>query len=95
MDPFSPAAGAGMSRISTQPDLERHPTALSRIATHKSQHSQTVGRRATTRESRKPLPPFGAGKPYPPPLPEREEYVVEFDGPDDPLHPQNWTMKKK
>jgi len=38
---------------------------------------------------------MGAGKPYPPPLPEREEYVVEYDGPDDPLHPQNWPIKRK
>jgi DHA1 family multidrug resistance protein-like MFS transporter len=42
-----------------------------------------------------PLPPFGANKPYPPPLPAREEYVVEFEDEDDPLHGQNWPMKKK
>ena len=85
----------GMSRINTQRDLERNPTVLSRIATERSQHSGTVGRSLTSRSSKKPLPPFGAGKPYPPPLPEREEYVVQFEGPDDPLHPQNWTIKKK
>jgi hypothetical protein len=22
-------------------------------------------------------------------------YVVEFDGKDDPLHPQNWPLKRK
>lgn len=75
--------------------LERHPTALSRIATQRSQHSGTVGAGLKPRVSKKPLPPFGAGKPYPPPLPEKEAYVVEFDGPDDPLHPQNWPLKKK
>lgn len=85
----------GMSRINTQRDLERHPTALSRIETQRSQHSGTVGRSLKSRESRKPLPKFGGGKEYPPLLPEREEYVVEFDGPEDPLHPQNWPMKKK
>ena len=84
-----------LSRVNTQQDLERHPTALSRIETHRSQHSATVGRTLTSRESRKPLPRFGGGKDYPPPLPEREEYVVEFDGHDDPLHPQNWPMRKK
>jgi DHA1 family multidrug resistance protein-like MFS transporter len=26
---------------------------------------------------------------------ERDEYVVEFDGVDDPLHGQNWPLKKK
>lgn len=79
----------GVSRIPTQLDLERHPTALSRIQTAKSQHSATVGAatrsRTATRNSRLPLPAFGAGKEYPPPLPDREEYVVEFDGPDDVL----------
>lgn len=88
-----------MSREPTQIDeigrLERHPTALSRIITQRSQHSVTVGASLKSRASRKPLPAFGAGKPYPPPLPEREEYVVEFDGPNDPLHAQNWAFKKK
>ncbi len=86
-----------MSRVSTQRDLERHPTVLSRIQTAKSQHVGTVGQSLTgkSRESRRPLPEMGLGKPYPAPLPDREEYVVEFDGPDDPLHAQNWPMRKK
>lgn len=90
---------AAMSRVSTQRDggteLERHETALSRIHTQRSQHSGTVGASLRSRTSRRPLPAFGAGKPYPPQLPEREAYVVEFDGHDDPLHAQNWPMKKK
>lgn len=90
---------AAMSRVPTQRDtgteLERHETALSRIHTQRSQHSATVGASLRSRTSRKPLPPFGAGKSYPPPLPEREAYVVEFDGHDDPLHAQNWPLKKK
>lgn len=84
---------ACMSRATTR-DLERHPTLLSRMATQRSQHNETVGS-TRSRPLDKPLPPFGAGKPYPPPLPEKEEYVVEFDGPDDPLHPQNWSLKRK
>ena len=86
-----------ISRMSTQRDLERHPTVLSRIQTAKSQHTGTVGRSLTgkSRESRKPLPEMGLGKPFPPLLPSQEEYVVEFDGPDDPLHAQNWPMRKK
>ena len=92
-----------VSRMPTQrddiTDLERHPTALSRIQTIRSQHSNTIGAhirsRTTTRQSKKPIPNFGGGKPFPPPLPEREEYVVEFDGPTDPLHAQNWPLKKK
>ncbi|KAI5263784.1 MFS general substrate transporter [Aureobasidium subglaciale] len=102
--------GRNISRVETQyeneADLERHPTALSRIQTGRSQHSATVGANGAdstsfgvfrTRSSKasKPLPAFGGGKPYPPPLPEREEYVVEFDGPNDPMHAQNWPFKKK
>jgi DHA1 family multidrug resistance protein-like MFS transporter len=88
-----------MSRVSTQNDLERHPTELSRIHTQRSQHASTVGTdlrsRSSARASRKALPAFGAGKPFPPPLPAMEEYVVEFDGPTDPLHAQNWPLRKK
>ena len=84
-----------VSRATTQRDLERHPTEIDRIHTHRSQHIGTVGRTTTSRKSKGPLPDFGAGKPYPPPLPEQEEYVVEFSGPDDPMHPQNWPMRKK
>ncbi|KAK9314563.1 major facilitator superfamily domain-containing protein [Lipomyces starkeyi] len=42
-----------------------------------------------------PLPPFGRGKPFPPMLPNREAYVVEYDGPNDPDHPQNYPLSKK
>lgn len=83
----------------TEVDLERQRTsasqALSRIETQRLQHSMTVGEDVTSRPSKLPLPPFGAGKPYPPQLPHRDEFVVEFDGPDDPLYPQNWPLKKK
>ncbi|KAI0479186.1 major facilitator superfamily transporter [Xylariaceae sp. FL0804] len=90
-------SGGGLSRVSTQRDLERHPTELSRIHTARSQHSATVGRslKSRSRGSKRPMPAFGGGKPFPPPLPEQDEYVVEFDGPDDPYHAQNWATKKK
>ncbi|KAK3344435.1 major facilitator superfamily domain-containing protein [Lasiosphaeria hispida] len=86
---------SGMSRMPTQNDLERHPTELSRIHTQRSIASATVGRGPKSRESRRPLPAFGAGKEYPPLLPDQEAYVVEFDGPDDPLHGQNWPIRRK
>ncbi|KAL9086566.1 MAG: hypothetical protein Q9159_004082 [Coniocarpon cinnabarinum] len=101
---IEPIRGAGhgpLTREQTQTErinshLERHPTALDRIETHRSQHSTTVGALASLRSRKsRPLPNFGAGKPYPPLLPEREEYVVEFDGHEDPSHPQNWPTKEK
>jgi DHA1 family multidrug resistance protein-like MFS transporter len=41
------------------------------------------------------MPNFGGGKPFPPQLPERDEYVVEFDGPDGTdaaSHEDEWTL---
>ena len=75
--------------------LESHPTALDRINTHRSLHYGTVGSRSSSKRKDFSLPKFGGGKPYPPPLPAREEYVVEFDGHDDPSHAQNWSLRKK
>jgi MFS transporter, DHA1 family, multidrug resistance protein len=42
-----------------------------------------------------PIPPMGEGRPYPPKLEDPEIYKVAFDGPDDPLHPFNWPVKRK
>ncbi|KAJ5358859.1 uncharacterized protein N7496_011272 [Penicillium cataractarum] len=78
--------------------LSRRPTNLNeveleRIETYRLQHRSTVG-------SGVPVPrgewlPMGAGKPYPPALPDPEQFVVEFTGADDPLHPQNWSLRQK
>ncbi|KAF2172484.1 hypothetical protein M409DRAFT_50176 [Zasmidium cellare ATCC 36951] len=75
--------------------LDRHPTAVKRMQDHRLQHSQTVGSTKVTTSDGTPLPSFGGNKPYPPPLPDREEYVVEFDGHEDLRHAQNWPLKKK
>lgn len=42
-----------------------------------------------------PLPPMGGGRDYPPPLPSRDPYTVSYDGPKDPLHPQNWSLRTR
>jgi len=76
-------------------DLEKQETALNRIRTQQSQYAHTVGARQRSRQSTSSLPPMGAGKPYPPDLPGQEEYLVEFDGADDRIHPQNWSMSIK
>lgn len=93
------ADSRGMERAPTQRDrlteLERNDTHMSRIQTQRSQHSGTVGAGLRSRASRKPIPTMGHDKPMPPALPDREEYVVEFDGEHDPMHAQNWPTKKK
>ncbi|KAL4954553.1 major facilitator superfamily domain-containing protein [Aspergillus filifer] len=95
---YDPQFGRLQSR-NTEVDLERQRTvnshSLSRIETLRRQHSMTVGEGLTSRSSKLPLPPFAEGKPYPPHLPNREDFVVGFDGPDDPLYPQNWPLKRK
>jgi len=95
----NPSATSGMSRIATASgipgDMQRNETAMSRIQTHRTLQSVTVGASVKSRQSKKPLPSMGDGKPFPPALPEREEYVVEFDGADDPMHAQNWPFKRK
>ncbi|KAI0407898.1 major facilitator superfamily transporter [Xylaria palmicola] len=85
-----------IGRIPTHHELERSPTELSRVHTALSQHNSTVGRDPNSKnpDAGKPMPAFGGGKSLPPLL-DREAYVVEFDGPDDPYHPQNWPLKKK
>ncbi|PMD40175.1 MFS multidrug transporter [Hyaloscypha variabilis F] len=70
------------------------PVELNRIHTYRLQHSGTVGS-ARTGVPKENWLELGAGKPYPPSLPDAEEYVVEFVGPDDPLHPHNWSFGRK
>ena len=38
---------------------------------------------------------MGMGKPIPPPLPDPEDYLVEFDGINDSKHPYNWKRATK
>ncbi|KAI9035367.1 MFS transporter [Aspergillus affinis] len=38
---------------------------------------------------------MGHGKSFPPSLPDEEDYIVSFDGPDDPAHPYNWSLRAK
>ena len=84
---------------SLQPDLERLQTnlgdvELARIETYRLQHRSTVGS-GTGITPREQWLPLGAGKPYPPSLPDPEQYIVEFTDANDPLHPQNWPLSKK
>lgn len=67
---------------------------LQRISTYHLQQKQTVGS-CQDRPPKEQWLPLGAGKPYPASLPDPEDYVVEFEGADDPMHPQNWEMRKK
>lgn len=67
---------------------------LQRINTYRLQQQQTVGS-CQNRPPKDQWLPLGAGKPYPPSLPDPEDYIVEFEGANDPLHPQNWPIGKR
>ncbi|BCS29783.1 MFS transporter [Aspergillus puulaauensis] len=67
---------------------------LERINTYRLQQHETIGS-SRGRVPREQWLPLGAGKPYPPDLPNVEAYIVEFEGSDDPMHPQNWPMKRR
>ncbi|KAF4765284.1 hypothetical protein HAV15_003595 [Penicillium sp. str.  len=67
---------------------------LERINTYRLQHRSTVGSGIGITPPDQWLP-LGAGKPHPPTLPDPEQYIVEFNDANDPLHPQNWSLKRK
>lgn len=82
-------AESGTIPVDRDEDLE-----LDRINTYRLQQQETIGS-SRSRIPREHWLPLGAGKPYPPDLPNVEGYIVEFEGGDDPMHPQNWPMKRR
>ncbi|KIW43083.1 uncharacterized protein PV06_04228 [Exophiala oligosperma] len=74
------------------------PIELDRISRQRTQHQETVGRPAGSRRrstaTLRTVTTLGAGKPLPP-SDNREEFVVEFEGVDDPEHPLNWPFSRK
>ncbi|KAJ5620095.1 hypothetical protein N7510_004079 [Penicillium lagena] len=67
---------------------------LGRIDTYSlQQHSTTESDPAPS--PREKCLSLGAGKPYPPKLSDPEQYIVEFNDANDPLHPQNWSLGRK
>lgn len=70
-------------------NTEQDTVAVKRMETINRQHD-----RLPSQEPSSPLS-MGAGKPYPQDLLDKDSYLVEFDGPSDPAHPQNWSTKKK
>ncbi|CDK26967.1 unnamed protein product [Kuraishia capsulata CBS 1993] len=77
------------SQAESDPMLDRE---LSRRLTNADSVATDVRKQE---ESGEPIPPMGNGKPYPPPLPDSALYTVSYDGPDDPLHPHNWALRRK
>jgi hypothetical protein len=86
--------------LSAVPGLQArksHPTELERIATYRNIHLSTVGAQASSKIGTRlqTVTTLGAGKVFAPVDYNVEDFLVEFDGHDDPLHPQNWPMRKR
>lgn len=85
------------TRSNTARESRLHQTELVRIATHHLVHSSTVGTtdRQRTRRYSEAKETLGAGKLLPTSTFHVEDFLVEFDGSEDPLHAHNWPLKKK
>lgn len=79
---------SGQASLAPEGDIEA-TRKLSRIYTGTQQDLEKVTVDYTD------CPAMGGGRPFPPALPPKDIYEVTYDGPDDPLHPFNWSTKKK
>ncbi|GIJ92097.1 hypothetical protein Asppvi_011072 [Aspergillus pseudoviridinutans] len=71
------------------------PSNPAQTITDRLHHQLTIGSsHGSAKKDNRPLT-IGAGKAFPPPLIDPENYVVDFDGPDDPEHPYNWNYVLK
>lgn len=94
----SPSPSAVPSRKPSTQDLEKKHMFSSRIDVSRRPcpREDSSGNADTkNRDIIKSLPVVGREKSPPVQLENPEQYVVEFDGPDDPMHPLNWPDKKK
>lgn len=84
--PFDPERG----RVPNNQDLELE---ILRTMSHRVNNVDDIY--AELQKLTTPLLPMGNGRPYPPKLPDRGPYEVQFDGPNDPIHPFNWGFWRK
>jgi DHA1 family multidrug resistance protein-like MFS transporter len=59
------------------------------------QHAFNANENVKSLTPKTSLPRFGRGRPYPPQIPNSDDYLVDFEGPDDPWFPQNWSSWQK
>ncbi|KAK9367946.1 major facilitator superfamily domain-containing protein [Lipomyces kononenkoae] len=92
---YDSAADVEASTEGLTPQLSQREQVLERVRSDRYIAKETMGADDSDRLGLSSLPPFGGGRPYPPMLPAREQYIVEYNGPDDPYHPLNWSALKK
>jgi len=82
------------NRTGQENDTLKEAEFIRRVATHRSRHLGIVGSITNGKQCCRLLY-SGDWKNYPPNLPGRELYVVEFDGKGDLLYGKNWSTGKK
>lgn len=85
-------------RASSSSDEDLEALELAQIETSRLQHILTLGSTRSDRlrkSAHEKSLSMGKGKKFPLQLPAADEYIVEFDGPDDPEHPFNWSFSVK
>ena len=71
------------------------PIEMMRTRSNRLQYQLTVGISNRSRTLPTTSLSMGQGKANPPPLPNPKDYLVDFNGSEDPLHPFNWTLRTK
>lgn len=98
----TPFTGPSDKEAQVDDELYQNGDELSRYESNATA-ARTLSRKLTgaddliekSNQTDEPLPVMGGGREYPPELPSREKYLVSYDGPDDPIHPQNYAVWKK
>lgn len=68
---------------------------LMRTRTERLQHELTIGSSRMTRLPTNKCPSMGRGRQLPRQALNDDDYLVDFDGPEDPRHPFNWKFTTK
>ncbi|CAN6674676.1 polyamine transporter 1 [Trichomonascus vanleenenianus] len=98
---LSEAAQQPQNLFAEDSEIRATTSPLNRVSTGASAFSQqeqdqvTRVLTGTHKLDTTPLPKMGGGRDYPPELPENDAWRVDFDGPEDPIFPHNWPLKKK
>lgn len=81
-----PDGGDELTRYESNP-------AAARTLSHRMAEGKSLLNKAN--KTNELLPKIGGGREFPPYLGDRSPFMVTFDGPKDPIHPHNWSSKRK
>lgn len=92
----SPESSSSMDHIITRQDQTDIDRVITWQQTHTGRREQYMGIKPKNENALRSSSQMGNGRPYPPALTgDVSAYIVDFDGPGDPTHPQNWSTLTK